>query len=84
MRGWSDDECYFVPFVIAVRKKSKRRLISLGKAKKLQKGFRALVDRIKGLRLRIRVRALDRLRRHYRQCFAMPRVKGNKYYDKLE
>ncbi|KAM0895390.1 hypothetical protein ACQ4PT_023856 [Festuca glaucescens] len=69
---------------LQVRKKSKRRLISLGKAKKLQKGFRAVVDRMKRLRLWIRVRALDRLRRHYRQCFAVPRVKGNKYYDKLE
>ncbi|KAM0855719.1 hypothetical protein ACQ4PT_049590 [Festuca glaucescens] len=69
---------------VQVRKKSKRRLISLGKAKKLQKGFRALIDGMKRLRLRIRVRALDRLRRHYHQCFAVPRVKGSKYYNKLE
>jgi actin related protein 2/3 complex subunit 2 len=67
-----------------VRKNSKRRLISLGKAKKLHKGFRAVVDRIKRLRLRIRVRVLDRLRRHYHQCFAVPRVKENKYYNRLE
>uniref|UniRef100_A0ACD5V642 Uncharacterized protein n=1 Tax=Avena sativa TaxID=4498 RepID=A0ACD5V642_AVESA len=69
---------------LQVRKKSKRRLISLGKAKKLQKGFRAVIDKMKRLRLRIRVRFLDWLRRHYRQCFTMPRVKGSNRYDKLE
>lgn len=69
---------------LPVRKKSKRRLISLGKAKKLQKGFRAVFDRIKRLRLRIRVRVLDRLMRHYRQCFAVPRVKEHKHYNRLE
>ncbi|CAM0903823.1 unnamed protein product [Alopecurus aequalis] len=69
---------------LQVRKKSKRRLISLGKAKKLQKGFRAMIEGMKRLRLRIKVRALDRLRQHYRRCFAVPRVKGNTHYSRLE
>ncbi|XP_037478664.1 actin-related protein 2/3 complex subunit 2B-like isoform X2 [Triticum dicoccoides] len=58
-----------------VRKKSKRRLFSLGKAKKLQKGFRAVIDGIKRLRLRIRVKALDRFRR----CFVVPKLATKKH-----
>jgi len=57
-----------------VKKRSKRRLISFTKANaKLQKGFRAILDKIKRLRLRIRVKGLDRLRRQC-QCFAVPKL----------
>ncbi|KAL6903517.1 hypothetical protein ACP4OV_004330 [Aristida adscensionis] len=59
--------------VVKKKKKSKRRLISFAKAKKLQKGFRAVLDKIKRLRLRIRVKGLDRLRRQC-QCFAVPKL----------
>lgn len=56
------------------RRNNKRRLISFAKAsKRLQKGFRAVLDKIKRLRLRIRVRGLDRLRRQCR-CFAVPKL----------
>lgn len=70
-----------------MRKKSKRRSISFAKAKKLKKGFKAIVDKIKRLRLRIRVKGLDRFRRHC-QCFAVDKLamlhrKEHKYY-KLE
>ncbi|KAL6652402.1 hypothetical protein ACP70R_011327 [Stipagrostis hirtigluma subsp. patula] len=62
------------------KKKSKNRLIRFAKATKLQKGFRAVLDKIK----RIRVKGLDRLRRQC-QCFAvpkltMPRRKKHKYH----
>jgi actin related protein 2/3 complex subunit 2 len=51
-------------------------VVSLAKASKttLRTGFRAVVDKIKRLRLRIvRVRGLDRLRRQCR-CFAVPKL----------
>ena len=60
---------------LQVRKKSKRRLFSLGKAKKLQKGFRSVIDGLRLLRLRIRVKALDRFRR----CFVMPKLATKKH-----
>ena len=61
-------------FAAVVKKRSKRRLISFTKANaKLQKGFRAILDKIKRLRLRIRVKGLDRLRRQCR-CFAVPKL----------
>uniref|UniRef100_A0A0D9W735 Arp2/3 complex 34 kDa subunit n=1 Tax=Leersia perrieri TaxID=77586 RepID=A0A0D9W735_9ORYZ len=54
---------------------------------KLQKGFKAFIDKIKRLRLRIRVKGLDRFRRQYFQCFAVPKLtmaqKEHKY-QKLE
>jgi len=57
-----------------VKKRSKRRLISFAKANtKLQKGLKAILDKIKRLRLRIRVKSLDRLRRQCR-CFAVPKL----------
>ncbi|KAG2573310.1 hypothetical protein PVAP13_7KG242100 [Panicum virgatum] len=57
-----------------VKKRSKRRLISFAKANtKLKKGLRAILDKIKRLRLRIRVKGLDRLRRQCR-CFAVPKL----------
>ncbi|WVZ86370.1 hypothetical protein U9M48_033165 [Paspalum notatum var. saurae] len=56
-----------------VNKSKKRRLISLAKAKSLRKGFRAVLDKMKRLRLRIRVRGLDRLRRQC-QCFAVHKL----------
>ncbi|CAN6228804.1 unnamed protein product [Urochloa humidicola] len=57
------------------KRKSKRRLIiSFAKAnKRLQKGFRAVLDKIKRLRQRIRVKGLDRLRQQC-QCFAVPKL----------
>lgn len=72
---------------LQVRKKSKRRLINFAKTKKLKKGFKAVVDKIKRLRLRIRVKGLDRFRRQC-QCFtvpklAMPHRKEHKY-DEVE
>ncbi|XP_014750939.2 actin-related protein 2/3 complex subunit 2B isoform X1 [Brachypodium distachyon] len=77
LRGSADKK------TLQVRKRSKRRrLFSLAKAWKLRKGVRAVIDGIKRLWLRIRVRALDRLRRQCR-CFAVPRRKENKYV-KLE
>jgi actin related protein 2/3 complex subunit 2 len=59
-----------------VKKRNKRRLISLSKAsKKLHKGFRAVLDKMKRLRQRIRVKGLDRLQRQFRcRCFAVPRL----------
>ncbi|KAK3144284.1 hypothetical protein QOZ80_4AG0310990 [Eleusine coracana subsp. coracana] len=71
-------------------KKGKRsKLISFGRAnRKLQKGFRAVLDKIKRLRLRIRVKALHRLR--HCQCFAVPKLptipRSNKEhkYQRLE
>uniref|UniRef100_A0A0E0KSR6 Arp2/3 complex 34 kDa subunit n=1 Tax=Oryza punctata TaxID=4537 RepID=A0A0E0KSR6_ORYPU len=57
----------------AVRKRSKRRSIKVARAKKLQKGFKAVIDKIKRLRLRIRVKGLDRFRRHC-QCFPVPKL----------
>uniref|UniRef100_M8ARZ7 Arp2/3 complex 34 kDa subunit n=1 Tax=Aegilops tauschii TaxID=37682 RepID=M8ARZ7_AEGTA len=60
---------------LQVRKKSKRRLFSLGKAKKLQKGLRAVMDGLRRLRQRIRVKALDRFRR----CFVMPKLATKKH-----
>ncbi|KAF8703002.1 hypothetical protein HU200_032509 [Digitaria exilis] len=60
----------------AKKRGSKSRLISLAKAnKRLQKGFRAVLDKIKRLRLRIRVKGLDRLRRQC-QCFPVPKLPG--------
>ncbi|CAL5026484.1 unnamed protein product [Urochloa decumbens] len=56
------------------KRKSKRRLISFAKVnKRLQKGFRAVLDKIKRLRQRIRVKGLDRLRWHC-HCFAVPKL----------
>ncbi|KAM3368876.1 hypothetical protein ACQJBY_017035 [Aegilops geniculata] len=60
---------------LQVRRKSKRRLFSLGKAKKLQKGFRAVIDGLRRLRQRIRVKALDRFRR----CFVVPKLATKKH-----
>nr|CAB3487613.1 unnamed protein product [Digitaria exilis] len=61
---------------VAKKRGSKSRLISLAKAnKRLQKGFRAVLDKIKRLRLRIRVKGLDRLRRQC-QCFPVPKLPG--------
>ncbi|XP_044967159.1 actin-related protein 2/3 complex subunit 2B-like [Hordeum vulgare subsp. vulgare] len=60
---------------LQARKKGKRRLFSLGKAKKLQKGFRAVIDGIRRLRQRIRVKALDRFRR----CFVVPKLATKKH-----
>uniref|UniRef100_A0A0E0KSR8 Arp2/3 complex 34 kDa subunit n=1 Tax=Oryza punctata TaxID=4537 RepID=A0A0E0KSR8_ORYPU len=54
-------------------KRSKRRSIKVARAKKLQKGFKAVIDKIKRLRLRIRVKGLDRFRRHC-QCFPVPKL----------
>ncbi|CAL5068850.1 unnamed protein product [Urochloa decumbens] len=59
---------------VVKKRKSKRRLISFAKAnKRLQKGFRAVLDKIKRLRQRIRVKGLDRLRWQC-QCFAVPKL----------
>ncbi|CAN6268509.1 unnamed protein product [Urochloa humidicola] len=56
------------------KRKTKRRLISFVKAnKRLRKGFRAVLDKIKRLRQRIRVKGLDRLRWQC-QCFAVPKL----------
>ncbi|PUZ47973.1 hypothetical protein GQ55_7G208500 [Panicum hallii var. hallii] len=56
------------------KRRSKRRPISFAKANtKLQKGFRAILNKVKRLRLRIRVKGLDRLWRQCR-CFAVPRL----------
>lgn len=68
------------------RRSKKRRLVSFAKqAKGLRKGFRAVLDKIKRLRLRIRVKGLDRLRRQCR-CFPVPKLPGRKEhrYHKLE
>ncbi|CAN6235601.1 unnamed protein product [Urochloa humidicola] len=59
---------------VVKKRRSMRRLVNLAKAnKKLQKGFRAVLDKIKRLRQRIRVKGLDRLRRQC-QCFAVPKL----------
>lgn len=59
-----------------VKKRSKRRLASLAKASnRVRKGFGAVLDKMKRLRLRVRVKGLDRLRRQFRcRCFAVPRL----------
>ncbi|CAL5031070.1 unnamed protein product [Urochloa decumbens] len=59
---------------VVKKRKNKRRLISFAKANKsLQKGLRAVLDKIKRLRQRIRVKGLDRLRWQC-QCFAVPKL----------
>jgi hypothetical protein len=72
---------------VAVRKRSKRRSIKFARAKKLQKGFKAVIDKIKRLRLRIRVKGLDRFRRHC-QCFPVLKLtmaqRKEQKYQKLE
>ncbi|KAF0922994.1 hypothetical protein E2562_002204 [Oryza meyeriana var. granulata] len=71
---------------LQVRKRSKRRSIKFARAKKLQKGLKAIVDKIKRLRLRIRVKRLDRFRGHC-QCFAVPKLtmaQREHKYQKLE
>nr|CAB3485104.1 unnamed protein product [Digitaria exilis] len=61
---------------VVKKRGSKSRLISFAKAnKRLQKGFRAVLGKIKRLRLRIRVKGLDRLRRQC-QCFPVPKLPG--------
>uniref|UniRef100_A0A0E0KSS0 Arp2/3 complex 34 kDa subunit n=1 Tax=Oryza punctata TaxID=4537 RepID=A0A0E0KSS0_ORYPU len=62
-----------VLLTVKMRKRSKRRSIKVARAKKLQKGFKAVIDKIKRLRLRIRVKGLDRFRRHC-QCFPVPKL----------
>ncbi|KAG8065276.1 hypothetical protein GUJ93_ZPchr0004g38916 [Zizania palustris] len=72
-----------------VRESSKRRSMRLLKAKKLRRGFKAVVDKIKRLRLmRIRVKGLARFSGHC-QCFAVPKMtmaQRNEHckYHKLE
>ncbi|XP_052153222.1 actin-related protein 2/3 complex subunit 2B-like isoform X2 [Oryza glaberrima] len=72
---------------LQVRKRSKRRSIKFARAKKLQKGFKAVIDKIKRLRLRIRVKGLDRFRRHC-QCFPVLKLtmaqRKEQKYQKLE